>query len=312
MIAEHVSTFSIVARAMNGDIGIAVASRYFAVGSVVPWAEAELGAVATQANVNVGFGPGGLELLRQGMSAQAALDRLREQDRFEGNTGRQVAIVDAKGGVAVHTGTKASAWAGHASGQGWSVQGNILQGPDVLKAMSVAFEKSKDELAEKLYAALQAGDSAGGDSRGRQSAALLVVRKQGGRNLNNDRLVSINVDDHPRPLEELRRLLNLNHAYLARNQSYEYLAAGNAGEALDCAARAYHLAPDHTDVRIYLAFLRYLAGEKKAALEEFQRIRRADDNFNQLWQATLEFRTRFKAVLEDDHFVGQVFSEELL
>jgi len=309
MMAERVSTFSIVARAANGDLGVAVASRYFAVGSVVPWAEAEVGAVATQANVNVGFGPRGLELLREGMSAAAALDRLREEDNFEGNTGRQVAIVDAKGGIAVHTGSKASAWAGHAFGQGWSVQGNILRGPRVLEVMSAAFEKSEGELAEKLYAALRAGDSAGGDSRGKQSAALLVVRKQGGRNINNDCLVSIRVDDHPKPLDELSRLLNLNQAYLARNRSYERLGAGNPREALDCAARACQLAPDHTDVRIYLAFLHYLAGEKTAALEEFRQMRQADDNFNQLWQATLEFRARFKAVLQDEQFVRQVFSD---
>src|SRR5580692_2498850 len=209
--AENVSTFSIVAYDPEaGDWGVAVASRYFSVGAVVPWAEAGVGAVATQANVNVGYGPRGLELLKQGLSARQALDKLLAEDTFEDKGGRQVAIVDSKGGIAAYTGPNAPKWAGDRQGKTWSAQGNILAGPQVTESMGKAFEAATGELAERLYAALKAGDDAGGDSRGKQSASILVVRKGGGRNINNDRRIYINVDDSPDPLKELRRLLDLN------------------------------------------------------------------------------------------------------
>src|ERR687891_250639 len=198
-----VSTFSIVAiDPANGDLGVAVASRYFSVGSVVPWALAGVGAVATQANVNVGYGPQAIDLLRQGLTAQQVLAKLLAEDTFPGKDGRQVAIVDAHGNVATYTGPKAPSWAGDRQGKTWSAQGNILVGPQVPEAMGKAFEATQGELAEKLYAALKAGDDAGGDSRGHQSASMLVVRKQGGRNINNDRYVYINVDDNPQPFPE--------------------------------------------------------------------------------------------------------------
>src|SRR5579859_2587446 len=183
-----VSTFSIVAiDPANGDMGVAVASRYFSVGSVVPWALAGVGAVATQANVNVGYGPKGIDLLRQGLSARQVLDKLLAEDTFEGKDGRQVAIIDGKGTIATYTGPNAPAWAGDRQGKTWSAQGNILVGPPVVEAMGRAFDATPGELAEKLFAALQAGDAAGGDRRGRQSASMIVVRRGGGRNLNNDR-----------------------------------------------------------------------------------------------------------------------------
>src|SRR5713226_8983191 len=210
-----VSTFSIVAYdGANSEWGVAVASRYFSVGSVVPWAEAGVGAVATQANVNVGYGPRGIELLRQGLSAKQVLDRLLAEDKYDGKEGRQVAIVDAKGNVAAYTGPKATSWAGDRQGRYWSAQGNILVGAPVVESMGRAFESATGELAERLYAALQAGDEAGGDARGRQSASLLVVRKDGGRHVGNDRPIYINVDDHPQPIAELRRLLDLNQTVL--------------------------------------------------------------------------------------------------
>jgi uncharacterized Ntn-hydrolase superfamily protein len=209
-----VSTFSIVAiDPQTGEMGVAVASRYFSVGSVVPWAMAEVGAVATQANVNVGYGQQALDLLRQGLTAPEVLKKVLADDKFEGKDGRQVAIVDAKGNVAAYTGPNAPKWAGDRQGKTWSAQGNILVGAQVPEAMGKAFEATQGELAEKLFAALKAGDSAGGDARGRQSASMLVVKKLGGRNINNDRYVYINVDDNPDPFTELRRLLDLNLAY---------------------------------------------------------------------------------------------------
>lgn len=239
LAAPPVTTFSIVAiDPANGDLGVAVASRYFSVGSVVPWALAGVGAVATQANVNVGYGPRGIDLLREGLTAKQVLEKLLGEDTFEGKDGRQVAIVDSKGGIAAYTGPNAPKWAGDRQGKTWSAQGNILVGSQVPEAMGRAFEATQGELAEKLYAALNAGDSAGGDSRGKQSASILVVRKQGGRNINNDRYVYINVDDNPEPLVELRRLLDLNLAYLYENAADRFVNAGNPREALAAARKA--------------------------------------------------------------------------
>src|SRR5262249_3866534 len=150
-----------------------VALRYFSVGSVVPWAETGGGAVATQANVNVGYGPRAIELLKQGLTASDVLARLQREDTFEGKDGRQIAIIDAKGNIAAYTGPAANKWAGDKQGKTWSAQGNILVGPQVVEAMGRAFDATQGELAEKLYAALKAGDDAGGDSRGKQSASML-------------------------------------------------------------------------------------------------------------------------------------------
>src|SRR5262249_26604185 len=197
-VALCVSPFAHLATAATergaGARGWAVASDYFSVGSVVPWARADVGAVATQANVNVGYGQQALDLLRQGLTAQEVLKKILADDKFEGKDGRQVAIVDAKGNVAAYTGPNAPRWAGDRQGKTWSAKGNILVGPQVPEAMGKAFEATQGELAEKLYAALKAGDTAGGDARGRQSASMLVVKKQGGRNINNDRYIYINVD----------------------------------------------------------------------------------------------------------------------
>jgi uncharacterized Ntn-hydrolase superfamily protein len=211
LAATDVHTFSIVGYdPANQDWGVAVASKYFSVGAVVPWAEAGTGAVATQANVNVGYGPRGLELLRQGLEAKDVLAKLLAEDTFEGKDGRQVSIIDRHGNIAAYTGPKAPEWAGDRQGKTWSAQGNILVGPQVIEAMGRAFESTSGELAEKLFAALKAGDDAGGDRRGRQSASLLVVRRGGGRNINNDRYIYLNVDDNPQPIPELRRLLDIN------------------------------------------------------------------------------------------------------
>src|SRR6202158_3886965 len=251
-----VSTFSIVAiDPANGDLGVAVASRYFSVGSVVPWALAGVGAVATQANVNVGYGPKGIDLLRQGLSAKQVLDRLLAEDTFEGKDGRQVSIVDAHGKIATYTGPNAPHWAGDRQGKTWSAQGNILVGPQVPEAMGKAFDSTQAELAEKLYAALKAGDDAGGDARGHQSASMLVVRKQGGRNINNDRYIYINVDDGPKPLAELRRLLNLNLTYLYGNEADRLLSAGKKAEALAAGRKAAEYSPKQADGHTSLGFL---------------------------------------------------------
>src|SRR5579862_554289 len=246
-----VSTFSIVAIDLQtGDLGVAVASRYFSVGSVVPWAMADVGAVATQANVNVGYGQQAIDLLRQGMTAQQVLKKLLEDDRFEGKDGRQVAIVDAKGNVAAFTGPNAPKWAGDRQGKNWSAQGNILVGAQVPEAMGKAFEETNGELAEKLFAALKAGDAAGGDSRGRQSASMLVVRKGGGRNINNGRYVYINVDDAPNPFPELRRLLDINLGLLYQEKVGKLMTANDPRAARQAALKVAHYMPGNTNIHL--------------------------------------------------------------
>jgi uncharacterized Ntn-hydrolase superfamily protein len=214
-----VATFSIVAHdPRTGDLGIAVASKFLAVGAVVPWAEAGVGAVATQAFANVDYGPQALALMARGKTAGEALAAVTEADPRRDR--RQAGIVDAKGGAATFTGSKCHAWAGGKRGKHWVAQGNILAGAGVLDAMGAAFEKARasgeGELAEWLMAALRAGDAAGGDKRGRQSAALLVVRKKGGFLGGNDRYIDLRVDDHRAPVGELERLVKLHRKVFRR------------------------------------------------------------------------------------------------
>jgi uncharacterized Ntn-hydrolase superfamily protein len=303
-----VSTFSIVAiDPQNGDMGVAVASRYFSVGSVVPWAMAGVGAVATQANVNVGYGQQGIDLLRQGMTAQEALKKLLADDKFEGKDGRQVAIVDAKGNVAAYTGPNAPTWAGDRQGKTWSAQGNILVGAQVPESMGKAFEATQGELAEKLFAALKAGDAAGGDSRGRQSASMLVVRKGGGRNINNDRYLYINVDDNPDPFTELRRLLDLNLSYNYGDQMYKAFAAKDMGKAKAAALKAVSYSPNNSNTHMQLAFLDYAGGDKSAALDEFSKARSLrPDGFDKRWKDEAD-SPEFKTILGDKEFLEKLF-----
>ncbi len=206
-------TFSIVGfDPTTGDLGVAVASKFLAVGSVVSWAQAEAGAIATQSYANMSFGPDGLALLTQGNSAQATLDQLLAAD--EGREQRQVGVVDAQGQSATWTGNACHGWAGGCTGAGYAAQGNILTGADVVDAMASAFEQTHGELAERLLAALLAGDQAGGDQRGRQSAALYVARKGGAYGGVLDRYIDLRVDDHQNPVPELERLLRLHRFYL--------------------------------------------------------------------------------------------------
>src|SRR3954470_17557355 len=266
-----VSTFSIVAiDPQTGEMGVAVASRYFSVGSVVPWAMAEVGAVATQANVNVGYGQQALDLLRQGLTAPEVLKKILADDKFEGKDGRQVAIVDAKGNVAAYTGPNAPKWAGDRQGKTWSAQGNILVGPQVPEAMGKAFEATQGELAGKLFAALKAGDSVGGDARGKQSASMLVVRKGGGRNINNDRYLYINVDDNPQPIPELRRLLDMNLGLLYSERVGRLRSEGKTREARDAAAKVARYMPTANSY-VTLGAMDYSLGDKPAALADLRK-----------------------------------------
>jgi uncharacterized Ntn-hydrolase superfamily protein len=207
-----IGTFSIVAYdSITGELGVAVQSKFLAVGSVVPYAEAGIGAIASQAWGNTTYGPEGLALLRMGISSEQVVDILTAKDK--NRTQRQLGIVDAKGMAASYTGEDCLNWAGHIVGDNYAVQGNILAGEKVIKEIARAFEQTKGTLAEKLLQALEAGQKAGGDRRGRQSAALLVVRKHGGYSGYNDRYIDLRVDDHPEPIKELKRLFGLHERF---------------------------------------------------------------------------------------------------
>lgn len=201
-------TFSIVALdPETGDLGVGVASKFFAVGVVVPYAKASVGAIATQSYANTTYGPRGLELLSAGLSPEEVLRRLLAEDPHPEL--RQVGIVDAHGRSATHTGIGCLPWAGGIAEAGFTVQGNLLVGEAVIREMAESFRRSRGELAERLLEALLAGEAAGGDKRGKQSAALLVVRQKGGFGEFDDRYVDLRVDDHSSPLDELRRLLEV-------------------------------------------------------------------------------------------------------
>lgn len=208
-----VATFSIVAiDPATGEIGVAVQSRIVAVGAVVPWAKAGVGAVATQSYANVAFGPAGLDLLAQGREPEAALQSLLENDPEKAH--RQVGLIDAAGKTAQFSGEECLPWAGGRKGTNYAVQGNILAGPQVADAMAEAFEGTAGQLlAERLLAALEAGQAAGGDRRGQQSAALLIVREDWGYGGGNDRFRDLRVDEHHEPIKELRRVY-LKHCAL--------------------------------------------------------------------------------------------------
>ncbi len=219
---NRISTFSIVAYDATVDAwGIAVASKFLAVGAVVPWAQAGAGAVATQSYANTTFGPQGLELMSKGRSAQDVLNELLAND--EERELRQVGIVDAQGRSATFTGADCFEWAGGKTGENYCVQGNILAGPEVIEQMASTFEGSKKDLPERLLDALLAADQAGGDRRGKQSAAIYVVKPEGGYGGFNDRWIDYRVDDHEDPILRLMEILGLHSLYFGKSPSEEEL-----------------------------------------------------------------------------------------
>jgi uncharacterized Ntn-hydrolase superfamily protein len=261
-------TYSIVAcDHETGQFGVAVQSHWFSVGPLVPWAQAGVGAVATQANVEVSYGPRMLELLRAGVPAADALRRLVADDAAAAT--RQVAIVDAHGGVAAHTGSACVPFAGHLVGEGVSCQGNLLASAGVWPAMLETFSAARGPLARRLLAALEAGEEAGGDARGRQSAALLVVGAAGEPWA---ALVSLRVEDHPAPLPELRRLLDLHDAYELADTADRLVAEGRHAEAAGLYERASGLAPESHELAFWAGLGIAQSGDMDAALA---RVRQA-------------------------------------
>ena len=216
------STFSIVAfDPSTKELGIAVESKFLSVGAVVPWAQAGVGAIATQSWANTSYGPRGLRMLKQGMTPAQVGKKLVANDKNAAQ--RQFGIVDARGRAFTYTGKGCFEWAGGVVGKHFAAQGNILVSAATVDALAETFEKTRGTLAERLVAALAAGQAAGGDRRGQESAALIIVRDEGGYGGYNDRYIDLRVDDHPAPIEELKRLLNLHHLYLGKTDPKDIL-----------------------------------------------------------------------------------------
>jgi uncharacterized Ntn-hydrolase superfamily protein len=276
-----VHTYSIVARdPESGQLGVAVQSHWFSVGSLVPWAQAGVGAIATQSFVEVRYGASGLDLMASGLSAQRTLDALLAADANPGV--RQVAMIDSGGQVAVHTGKNCIQYAGHLAGENFSVQSNLMTRPGVPQAMAEAFRRATGPLASRMLAALEAAQAVGGDLRGKQSAAILVVSGTASGRPWEDRLVDLHVEDNPQPLMELQRLLTLNTAYEHMNQGDHALESGDIDAALAEYGQAEALQPDNLEMKFWHAVSLVNAGRVDAAVPVFAGIFRNDEHWREL------------------------------
>lgn len=274
-------TYSIVARdELTGEMGVAVQSHWFSVGSIVSWAEAGIGAIATQSFVNVSFGPEGLRMLKEGKTAQEVLDELISQD--EGRDFRQLAIVDVNGNVAAYTGKSCIEYASHRIGKNYSVQANMMLTNKVVDAMAEAFEKSSGPLAERLVEALKAGEREGGDIRGRQSSALLVVRGKSTGKIWEDRLIDLRVEDHQEPIEEIERLLKVFRAYEYMNKGDMAMEKGDDKKALEEYGNAENILPENLEIKYWVAVSLANTGKINQALPKFQYVFQRDKNWIEL------------------------------
>jgi uncharacterized Ntn-hydrolase superfamily protein len=246
----------------TGELGVAVQSHWFSVGPIVPWARAGVGAVATQANVEVAYGPRALELMATGAHPGQALAQLLAED--PGAAGRQVAVIDAAGQVATHTGESCIPFAGYATGDGVSCQANIMASDTVWPAMLDAYNEASGSLTSRLLAALDAAEAEGGDIRGRQSAAILVVPASG---QSWDAVVSLRIEDHPDPLPELRRLIELHDAYDLAGRADELVNEDRHDEAARLYREASELAPENHELRFWAGLGAAQAGDLDAAVE---------------------------------------------
>ncbi len=270
-----VHTYSIVARdSVTGELGVAVQSHWFSVGAHVPWAQAGVGAVATQSFTEVTYGPLGLALMRAGRSAPQALRALVTVDPHPDV--RQVAMIDARGRVAAHTGEHCIAEAGHRTGAQYSVQANLMEKNTVWDAMARAYETTRGDLAERLLAALEAAQREGGDIRGRQSAAIRIVRGESTGRPWEDVVVDLRVEDHPNPVRELRRLVRVHRAYEWMNRGDERMADDDVAGALEAYGRAAELMPDNPEIRFWAAHTMMLGGHEAQALDMFRQVFRAE------------------------------------
>jgi uncharacterized Ntn-hydrolase superfamily protein len=268
-------TYSIVARdPATGELGAAVQSHWFSVGSLCTWAQPGIGAVATQSVVEPAYGPDALGRLADGIGAQQALGELLAADALAAV--RQVAVVDARGGVAVHTGDECIPCAGHVQGEHWSCQANMMARDTVPAAMSEAFAAAEGELTERLLAALDAAEGEGGDVRGRQSAALVVVAADGEPWRAR---INLRVEDHDAPLAELRRLVTLANAYELAGEADELMAAGRGDEAGALYRRAARLAPDNEELLFWAGLALAQAGDLDAGVDAVRRAGERHDGW---------------------------------
>ena len=267
-VIRPVNTYSIVAYdSATGQFGAAVQSHWFKVANVI-WAKPNVGAVATQSLVDFAYGPLGIEMMKLGKTATQALEGLKASD--PNYHVRQVAMIDNRGNVAAHTGDKCIAEAGHQIGHNYSVQANLMENPTVPAAMATAFENAKGDLAERLMVALEAAQAEGGDIRGMQSAAILVVTGEPTGQSWKDRIVDLRVDDDPEPLMQLRRLLDINRAYELMNQGDDFIVEGKLDEAGQAYAKAAELSPGNMEIIFWHAVTLVTAGEVGRSLPLFK------------------------------------------
>jgi uncharacterized Ntn-hydrolase superfamily protein len=289
-------TFSIVAAdPETGEVGVAVQSKYFAVGAVVPWARAGVGAAATQAAVVAAYGPRLLDALERGSSPEAAIDEVLSGD--EGRETRQLGVATAAGDAACWTGSDCNPWAGHERGSGFAAQGNILAGADVVRAMARTYETTVGTMAERLVAALEAGQAAGGDTRGQQSAAVLVEKAGAGEETGQgvDRAVDLRVDDHPEPIRELRRLLDLHARGYALVRAHAEFSAGRVEAAIAVLDSALERFPDEATALYNLACYESLSGKADDALGHLELALEHDPSLGDLARGDVDLdplRTR--------------------
>ncbi|HXW36827.1 MAG TPA: DUF1028 domain-containing protein [Nitrososphaerales archaeon] len=283
-------TYSIVARdEKTGQMGVAVQSHYFSVGSTVTWARAGVGAVATQSIVDKRYGPLGLELMSAGKSASESLEGLLRSD--EGREMRQVAFVDSKGNVATHTGSKCIPYAGHVTGDGFSCQGNIMRSERVWESMRESYQKNGHlPLPERLVEALQAGEDAGGDIRGKQSAAILVVEKETSPTYWGGRVVELRVEDHPEPVVELRRLLRYFRGYECASRGDDLLGEEKFAEALASFEKAHELAPEIDELKYWVGVSLLSTPEKERGMSMLRELFAKDKNWVQVTRGILQTR----------------------
>ena len=286
-IERPVHTYSIVARdEATGQIGVAVQSHWFSVGSIVTWAEAGVGAIATQSFIDPAYGPRGLELMKSGLSAEQALDALLLVD--EGRDVRQIAFVDTSGRVAAHTGAKCIEAAGHHMGDGYSVQANMMLNDKVVPAMAKAYESTEGDLAERLMAALEAAQSVGGDIRGKQSAAMHIVKGASTGRSWADRVLELRIEDHPTPIAEMRRLLRVHRAYEHMNAGDLAVEHDDLELAMAEYGRAAELLPDNVEVQYWAAVTLATSGKLDEALPIFRTVFAADPNWVELTRRLLK------------------------
>ena len=298
-----VHTYSIVARdTVTGEMGVAVQSHWFSVGSLVTWAEAGVGAVATQSFVDPAYGPLGLDLMRAGKTANQALEALLASD--PGKDVRQVAMIDAKGNVAAHTGVKCIQGAGHIIGKNYSVQANLMLNDKIWPAMSKAFESAKGDLAERMLGALDAAQAVGGDIRGKQSAAILIVKAKSTGRPWADRAMELRIEDHPEPLKELRRLVNIHRAYEHMNNGDLAVEHNDVDAALREYGAAEAMFPDNLEMKFWHATALVNVGRVGQSLPLFKEIFAKDKN----WADLIPRLPASGALNADDSIIKQILS----